>query len=505
MKWPFQKRASLEDPKTSISADNIAHLMGGAFGTSNTASKIKVTPESAETLSAVYAAIGLLSETVAQLPLNLYERTETGSKIAAAHPLNDLVSGSPNEENTSFVWRETMQAGTLGFGNGYSYISRGQSTGMPKAIELLDPSNTRPARDARGKLVYVTTINGKDYTVPASDVLHVPARTRDGITGISPIRAHAETIGLGIAATKFGAEFFGNGASLGGVLEVEKGLGKDAKQALKTSWEKLKAGGYQGVAVLEEGLKYRRIGIPPNEAQFLETRRFQVSEVARIFNIPPHMLRDLEKSSFSNISEQSIEFMRYSMTPWVIKWEQELNRKLLTQQDRVKYYFKFNINGLLRGTQKDRYESYQTGINSGFLSRNEARQYEDFNTVEGLDDYLVPLNMSPAGQEPEEESPKEENSLRALYPVANRSAEALGNWFSKVADNSGGDVEKLAARLAKGLDDAIARHAAPVIESRCLLGGGSSEEKTTEFREWLLNRPPFEPVTDKQIFEALTR
>ena len=502
MKWPFQKRASLEDPNTSISADNVAHLMGGAFGTSNTASKIKVTPESAETLSAVYAAIGLLSETVAQLPLNLHERTDNGSKIASAHPLNDLVSGSPNEENTSFVWRETVQAAVLGFGNGYSYISRGKSSGMPKAIELLDPANTRPARDGKGKLIYITTINGKEFVIPAADILHIPARTRDGITGISPIRAHAETIGLGIAATKFGAEFFGNGASLGGVLEVEKGLGKEAKQALKDSWEKLKAGGYQGVAVLEEGLKYRRIGIPPNEAQFLETRRFQVSEVARIFNIPPHMLRDLEKSSFSNISEQSIEFMRYSMTPWVIKWEQELNRKLLTREDRAKYYFKFNINGLLRGTQQQRYESYQTGILTGFLSRNEARQYEDINTIEGLDEYLIPLNMAPEGQEQEE---PEADPSRALNPVSKRAAEALSNWLGKVTDNANGSPENLASRLSKGLDDAVIRHAVPVIESRCLLVGGDPKEKEGEFRTWLLNLPPFEPVTEIQIFEALTK
>ena len=506
MRMFWQKRASLENPSTSISAENANDIIGGAMGTGKTASKIKVTPETANGLSAVYAAIGLISETIAQLPLNLHERTERGSKIAADHPLHALLHSSPNEESTSLVWRETMQGASLGWGNGFSFISRGTHSGTPLALELLNPDKTKPARRPNGKLYYITEINGAEYEIDAVDMLHIPARTRDGVMGISPIREHAETIGLGMAATKFGAEFFGNGASLGGVLEMEKSLGKDAKTKLKTAWENLKGGGYQGVAVLEEGLKYNRIGIPPNEAQFLETRRFQVTEIARIYNVPPHMLRDLEKSSFSNITEQSIEFMRYSMTPWLIKWEQELNRKLLTREEQKKYYFKFNVGGLLRGTQVQRYEAYNTGIIAGFLSRNDCREYEDLDRVDGLDAYLVPLNMAVVGQEPEQpEKPEETDAERALAPIAKRSAEALANWLAKVTEGASGDDGKLAEKLAKGLGDAVARHANPFIESRCMLIGGNAEKKADEFKSWLLNQPPFEPVTEQQILEALTR
>lgn len=505
-----EKRASLENPQTKISAANIIERMGSLFGVNSTASKINVTGTSALSDTAVYAAIRLISETVGQLPLQLYERTERGRRPATAHPLYTLLHESPNESATSTVWRETMQGHILGFGNGYSFISRGTGSGRPLALENLLPDKTRPARDKdSGKLYYLTEINGKEYVIQPDEILHIPAFGFDGLQGRSPITVHAETIGLSIAATKFGAEFFGNGASLGGVLEIEKSLGDEARTKLKNSWDKLKGSGYQGVAVLEEGMKYSRIAIAPNDAQFLETRKFQVAEIARIFNVPPHMLRDLEKSSFNNISEQSIEFLRYSIAPWLLKWEQELNRKLLSQNERGKYFFKFNFNGLLRGTQKDRYEAYGKAINDGWLNRNEVRELEDLDREDDLDGFLVPLNMVIAGQEPAEVVPAEpendERGLEILVPVAERASEALATWLNAVNKKAKGDSDELIARYINGIDDALERHVVPLLESISYIDSEDSSEKLINLRAWLDNRPLFKQIDAKEILTELLK
>jgi len=497
--WPFSKRASLNNPTTPISAINVESELAGAFLSGPSASGMSVNETSGQSLTAVSAAIKLISETIAQIPVNLHEKTADGSVIAHGHPLNDLVKTAPNDDQTSFCWRQSMQQQSLSTGNAYSFVARGTNTGRPLALETIEANNVAAARE-NGKLVFYVNVNNNKVKIDPANILHIPAMTSgSNILGVSPIRAHAETLGIGLAAEKFGAQFFGQGASLGAVLEMDDSLGKDAKVSLKSQWDALKGSGYTGVAVLEEGLKYKRIGVPPNEAQFLETRKFQVTEVARIYNIPPHMLRDLEKSSFNNIVEQGIEYIRYTMMPWIVKWEQELDRKLLTPAERGKYYFKFNVNGLLRGTQKDRYESYKTGILTGFLSANEVRELEDLNKQEGLDEYLVPLNMTTTSnlvkEAEQEEVSNDTGQERDFTPIIERSSECLARWYNSVKDGAK-TQDDFISKIISGLDQALERH---VLATAKTIYPDSFEEKIKEVRNKILSLEVDEKLEQAEI------
>lgn len=479
--WNRETRANIENPSTPITGSNITDtlLTTMGFSSGSTASGSTVTPDTAWNYSAVYAAIRLLSETVAQLPLVLYQKRGDERLPAADHPLYSLMHNGPSERQTSFTWRETQMGHVLSWGNGYAYIERNLGTNEPTGLRLLDASKTSVDETA-GPLTYVTIIDGKKYYVDAADMLHIPALGTNGVTGISPITMHRETIGLSMRATEFGAEFFGNGASLGGTLSHPGGLGKEARVQLKEAWQSLKGSGYQGVAVLEEGMEYKRIGIPPNDAQFLETRKFQITEIARIYNVPPHMLRDLEKSAFNNMSEQSIEFLRFTMTPWLIKWEQELNRKLLTPQETAGgYYFKFMATGLLRGTQAERYESYGKAINDGWLSRNEVRVFEDMNPVDGLDEYLVPLNMVPSDQLGEVDTDEPVDTARFL-PMLEGAADALIRFDIRCV-KAATDGNDILVRYAKGGAAQISSHIDPVLQA---IDPDKAANRSADFAKW---------------------
>ena len=362
-------------------------------------SGVPVSPFTALQMSAVYACIRILSETLAQLPLNIRRRTADGSELAVSHPLFPLLHDQPNPWMSSFSWRCAVQGHCGGWGNGYSYIIRNQ-TGQPKALLPLLPDRTYPQL-IDNQLSYQTQINEHAFTALPEDILHVPALSFDGLVGMSPIALNREAIGLGQAAQKFGARLFGSGSLLSGVLKHPGRLKRKAEkpddpspvERLRKQWRDLYSGleNSGAVAVLEEGMEYQQIGIPPEDAQFLQTRKFQISDIARIFNVPSHLINDLDRATFNNISELSLSFLRYTMTPWIVRWEQELNRKLFPDTD--EYYVKFNLQGLLRGTLTERKDYYKTAIEYGWLSRNEVRELEDLNRVDGLDEYLQPLNM----------------------------------------------------------------------------------------------------------------
>jgi len=240
------------------------------------------------------------------------------------------------------------------------------------------------------------------YTVlPREEILHLPGLGFDGLIGYSPIAMAKHAIGMALATEEYGAKFFANGANPGGVLE-HPGVIKDI-QRVKDSWNSAYQGSMNShrVAVLEEGMKFQAIGIPPEQAQFLETRKFQINEIARIFRIPPHMVGDLEKSSFSNIEQQSLEFVKYTLNPWVVRWEQALKQSLLLPSEKQTMFIKFNLDGLLRGDYQGRMQGYATGRQNGWLSTNDIRELEDLNrvpTAEGGDLYLVNGNMLPLAQ-----------------------------------------------------------------------------------------------------------
>ena len=374
--------------------------MGGSTSGKN------VNERSAMQMTAVYACVRILSEAVAGLPLHLYRYNKEGGKEKAMdHPLYGLLHDEPNPEMTSFVFRETLMTHLLLWGNAYAQIIR-NGKGEILALYPLMPNKMQVDRNENGQLFYTYSrskdeANSKDSStvvLKPDDVLHIPGLGFDGLVGYSPIAMAKNAIGMAIACEEFGAKFFANGASPSGVLE-HPGILKDPEK-VRTSWNSAYGGSSNAhkVAVLEEGMKYTPISISPNEAQFLETRKFQINEIARIFRVPPHMVGDLEKSSFSNIEQQSLEFVKYTLDPWVIRWEQSLSRALFSKDEKRSYFFKFNVEGLLRGDYQSRMTGYATARQNGWMSANDIRELENLDRIppeNGGDLYLVNGNMLP--------------------------------------------------------------------------------------------------------------
>ena len=306
---------------------------------------------------------------------------------------------------SSFVFRETLMTHLLLWGNAYAQIIR-NGKGEVIALYPLMPNKMTVDRNERGQLYYRyyrgtdEAIRDKEQlvTLRPTDVLHIPGLGFDGLVGYSPIAMAKNAIGMAIACEEYGAKFFANGAAPGGVLE-HPGTIKDP-QRVRESWQSTfgGSGNANKIAVLEEGMKYTPIGISPEQAQFLETRKFQINEIARIFRVPPHMVGDLEKSSFSNIEQQSLEFVKYTLNPWVVRWEQSLTRALFTQAEKARYFVKFNLEGLLRGDYESRMNGYATARQNGWMSANDIRELENLDRIpaeEGGDLYLINGNMLP--------------------------------------------------------------------------------------------------------------
>ena len=366
----------------------------------------RVNERSAMQTSAVYACVRVISESVASLPLHLYRYNKDGGKEKAIdHPLYHLLHDEPNPEMTAYSFFEVALTHLLLWGNSYSQIIR---NGKGEVIGLypLMPDRMTVDRDEKGHLYYeymvssddAPTNKGSTVRLKPEDVLHVPGLSFDGLVGYSPIAMAKNAIGLGIAAEEYGSKFYANGAAPSGVLE-HPGTLKDPSK-VRESWTQTFGGSANSnkVAVLEEGMKYTPISIAPNEAQFLETRKFQINEIARIFRVPPHMLADLEKSSFSNIEQQSLEFVKYTLDPWVIRWEQALYRALLSEEEKKTAFFKFNVEGLLRGDYASRMNGYATARQNGWMSANDIRELENLDRIPaelGGDLYLVNGNMLP--------------------------------------------------------------------------------------------------------------
>jgi HK97 family phage portal protein len=396
----FRSRAS---PQDRTAGSGYTFYFGG------TTSGKAVTERSAMQMTAVYSCVRILAEAVAGLPLNLYHYTGDGGKEKAiGHPLYLLLHDEPNPEMSSFVFRETLMTHLLLWGNAYAQIIR-NGKGEVVALYPLMPNKMTVDRDERGQLYYSyqrsndEAVRSKDQTVilRPSDVLHIPGLGFDGLVGYSPIAMAKNAIGMAIACEEYGAKFFANGAAPGGVLE-HPGTIKDP-QRVRESWQSTfgGSGNANKIAVLEEGMKYTPIGISPEQAQFLETRKFQINEIARIFRVPPHMVGDLEKSSFSNIEQQSLEFVKYTLEPWVIRWEQSIQRTLLTQEEKSAYFVKFNLEGLLRGDYQSRMNGYATARQNGWMSANDIRELENLDRIpaeEGGDLYLINGNMLPLKQ-----------------------------------------------------------------------------------------------------------
>ena len=387
-----------------------------------------VTERSAMQMTAVYACVRILSEAIAGLPLHLYRyKPDGGKEKAINHPLYLLLHDEPNPEMSSFVFRETLMTHLLLWGNAYAQIIR-NGKGEILALYPLMANRMTVNRDSKGRLYYeyrrsfdeAGDRSGETVVLMPEDVLHIPGLGFDGLVGYSPIAMARNAIGLAIATEEYGSKFFANGAAPSGVLEHPSVI-KDP-QKVRDAWMSQFGGSANSgkIAVLEEGMKYTPIAIAPEQAQFLETRKFQINEIARIFRVPPHMLADLEKSSFSNIEQQSLEFVKYTLDPWVIRWEQSIQRTLLTPAEKKDYFVKFNVEGLLRGDYQSRMSGYATARQNGWMSANDIRELENLDRIpaeEGGDLYLINGNMLPlkdAGAFANTETGKEDSDEEVL-------------------------------------------------------------------------------------------
>ena len=392
MKNPFLRLFHSRDkPRDAISTAPSFYFGSSGAGKS-------VTVSSAIQMSTVYACVRVIAETIASLPLHVYEATDKGNMKATEHPLYHVLHDEPNLEMTSFILRETMLSHLLLWGNSYCQIIRSGRTQVIGLYPLM-PDHMEVDRDSSGNLKYTyTTSEGRTVLLSADDVLHIPGLGFDGVMGYSPIALERNAIGLGLAAEEYGGKFFANGARPSGVLTHPNTV-KDPKR-LRDSWNTAYGGSANAnkVCILEEGMTYAPISIPNSEAQFLETRKFQVEEICRIFRVPPHLVCNLDRATFSNIEHSSIDFAVHTIRPWLVRIEQAINRALFSDQEKARFFVRFNIDGLMRGDYKSRMEGYAIARQNGWMSSNDIRELENLNPLtdeDGGNAYLCNGNMIP--------------------------------------------------------------------------------------------------------------
>lgn len=365
-------------------------FFGGAVSNAGT----NVSAESAQNYSPFWQAVRLISETIASLPIHVYRRVGESRVIIDDLGVGDMLRIAPNPEMTSVQFRAAWIMHALIHGNGYAEIER-DTAGRAVRLWLLNPSSVSVARASDMSVIYGYQLQGGERIyLPGEDVLHLPGPGTDGIIGLSIITQARQAIGLGLAAEQFGSQFFGMGGRPSGVLEHPGRLSDDARARLRGDWERLHSGidNAHRVAILEEGMKWNTTSIPPDDAQFLQTRKFQIEEIARWFNIPISKLRSPESTSYNSLEQENLAFLSETLRPWLIRIEQEIRRKLL---DDPATYVEHKVEGLLRTDIAARYNAYSIGRQWGWLSVNEIRALEGLDPVDGGNTYLSPLNMAP--------------------------------------------------------------------------------------------------------------
>lgn len=405
----FRKNSPRDEPHMSLREkammvprieDNIRDS-GQTYVFGRAESGENVTEKSAMQIATVYACVRLLAETIAGLPLHLYRYTDSGKgkERAFDHPLYKILYRQPNEEMTSFSYRENIMVSLLLWGNSYSQIIRDGKNNVLALYPLL-AENMEVDRDEHDKIYYIYHAytdekpgeKNKDIYFKREDIMHIPGLGFNGLVGFSPIAMMKNSLGTTMAVEKYGSAFFKNGAQPSGVLE-HPGILKDPER-VRDAWERAYGGSGNAhkVAVLEEGMKYEPISLPPEDSQFLSTRQFGVEEICRIFRVPPHLVQDLSHATFSNIEHQSIDFVMHTLTPWLVRIEQTITKDVLLDEEKDIYFPKFNVDGLLRGDYSSRMSGYATGISNGFLSPNDVHRLENMDLIpaeKGGDDYYL--------------------------------------------------------------------------------------------------------------------
>lgn len=426
-------------------------------------SGVRVTPDASLRLSAVYACVRILSETMASLPIVLYrKRTDGGKDRVTDHWLHTLLCRRPNRYQNPFEWREMLQGHLALRGNAYCQIITNPRGEIVELVPI-HPDRVRMELLRSGEFRYrVTDRFGDEAVLPRGDVWHLRGLSSDGLMGMSPIELARDSLGMALAAQDYGSRFFANDAKpTGGWIEFP-GSFKDAeaKKVFRESYQAAQSGANRGkVLVLENGMKFHEVGVTNKDAQFLELRKFQITDIARIFRVPPHMIADLDRATFSNIEQQSLEFVMHTMTPWAERWEASIGYELLLDGDALEVEFDFA--NLMRGDAASRSAYYQSGIQNGWLTRNEARIAENLNPLEGLDEPLRPLNMVEEGDaeeaEPEPDptkveiespSPPEEDLNTRFQLVLASAADRWARRISRSGLINDKDIELIAEALA---------------------------------------------------------
>lgn len=384
-----EQRSSLENPSQWL-----LDLLGGTTTTAG----VHVNDTTALSLSAVYACCRVLSDSIASLPIGLYRSMpDGGTEPANNRPENDLIASAPSERYTSYNFRSTLQLHLGLRGNGYARIYT-DGRGGARELRILHPDRVQTFI-YQDKLYYrVSNEEGKQEVLFPSEMIHIAALSQDGITGISPIQALRDTIGMGIANRNNQSKTIARGRVDGLLKHPNKQTAEQVASLKENFSEVIRKGGFP---LLENGVEYQSISLSPADAEFIATSKLTRQDIAGAYRVPLHMIGDLERATFSNIEHQSLEFVKFSLLPWIKAWEQELNRKLLPESIRSTHFFRFNVDGLLRGDFQTRMRGYATAIQWGILNRDEVRDLENRNPVpDGLGQvFLTPLNMAPLTEE----------------------------------------------------------------------------------------------------------
>lgn len=389
--WSVEER-NLENPSVSLSDPSAVDIL---FGDQENITGEKVNEETATSFTAVWRAVSLLGGTIASLPFNLIQEIDNKKIIAKDNPLYNTIHNEPNPLMTSYIYRETSVAHLLLHGDSFSIINRAR--GNKTTLELVHPKHVDIRVDRTGVHYKVDGTNINYY-----DILHVPGLSFDGIRGKTPLQVHRESIGYALTMQKFGAYFYKNRANIGGVVEHPGAMTDAQYNRFRKSWTEAYAKATQSgkTAILEGGAKYQALGMNMEDAQYLQSRKFQVAEIARIFGIPLHMLSDLDRSTNNNIEHQAIEYVKHTVLYWVKRIEQEFNRKLIPASQRETLYTKFNLEGLLRGDLKTRAE-YYTKATGGrpWMAPDEVRDLENLEKLGGeASELITPLNFKAPDQ-----------------------------------------------------------------------------------------------------------
>lgn len=458
--WPFRQRAQEkrtgEVSDLSNPRDWLLKLLG-LYRASHTG--VVVNSTTALYSSAVLGSVKILAESISSLPLNVYKRLPNGGKEKATdHPLYPILHLSPNSEMTSLELRETLEGHLALRGNAYAEKEI-NGAGRVMGLWPLHPDKVIVKRQSEEpkKLYYIITLpNGQQAVLTADRIMHLRTLSTNGIVGLSPLELARESIGLSLALEEYDARFFANNANPGGVLQTTDSLSDKALKNLKESWEKRHEGLDKAhrLAILEEGLTWQQVGISQKDSQFLESRKFQVTEICRIFRIPPHMVADLERATFNNIEEMSLEFVIYCLMPWLVRWEQRMMLDLLSPNERNTYFIEHLVAGLLRGDIQKRYTAYATARQWGWMSADDIRELENQNPLpDGQGKiYMMPLNMIIAPKAGEEPAKPEEKTKLHITRITDSYKPLFMEAIRRIIKREEADVMRAAKKTSNKND-----------------------------------------------------